>query len=516
MIENGMTNKLGHRRGIVAAASSIFFACLLAAAPGCDSERGPEPLDEDMAGEKSRPADDVAITSFCGGCHVFPPPSSFPRDRWRHEVEQGFEIYNVSGRDDLRRTDVEATVEWFESFAPARYEFSLPEGDDDTLFEPMPLRIRSEVPVQKIAHVRHLDGERFLLSGVQSGSVFQATFGKNDVRLSSLANVADPVHTEPTDLDGDGEMDFVVADIGTLNPKEQWFGTLWWVRPSKSSESGWERTAIMTGLSRVCDARAIDYDQDGDQDLIVAEFGYRFEGAIYLVTNEGVKDGVRRWTPRIIDNRNGAIHVPVIDFNDDGRPDFMTLVSQEHEAIDLHLNLGEGKFQRQTIYTAGDPAYASSGIQPVDIDGDGDLDVLYTNGDTFDDHVAKPFHGVQWLENTGEFPFKHHPITAMPGAYRAVAGDIDLDGDIDIAAVATAENEQPTFDGIIWLEQTESKVFTRHRILGGECHWASCELADIDGDEDLDLVVGRLLNQGGQKDAVVVYRNQTERKAPSR
>ena len=265
----------------------------------------------------------------------------------------------------------------------------------------------------------------------------------------------------------------------------------------------------MTGLSRVCDARPIDYDQDGDQDLVVAEFGYRFEGAVYLLTNEGLKDGVPSWKQQIVDNRNGAIHVPVVDFNQDGLPDFLTLISQEHETIELHLNLGEGKFERNVLYTAGDPAYASSGIEPIDMDGDGDLDVLYSNGDTFDDHVAKPFHGVQWLENEGVFPFTHHHVTAMPGAYRAVAGDIDLDGDIDIAAVATAENEQPTFDGIIWLEQTESGEFIRHRILGGQCHWASCTLADVDGDQDLDLIAGRLLNDG-KAAPVVVYRNKTQ------
>ncbi|MEO1524707.1 MAG: VCBS repeat-containing protein [Planctomycetota bacterium] len=475
---------------------------------GCDNDDIPVPsFEEEIRNEVSRPADDVAITTFCGGCHVFPPPSSFPRERWRHEVEQGFEIYNVSGRSDLKRTDVEATVAWFESYAPDRYEFPSAEGDDDTLFEEVSLRIRADAPVQKIAHVRHLDGNELLLSGVQSGNLFRASLSSNSLRLKTITSVADPVHAEPTDLDGDGKTDYVVADIGTLNPKDQWYGTLWWVHPSESG-SGWQHSPIMTGLSRVCDARPIDYDQDGDQDLIVAEFGYRFEGAVYLVTNEGLENGVPKWTPRVVDERNGAIHVPVIDFNQDDRPDFLTLVSQEHEAIELHLNLGDGKFQRHVVYTAGDPAYASSGIQPVDMDGDGDLDVLYTNGDTFDDHVAKPFHGVQWLENEGTFPFTHHHVTAMPGAYRAVAGDIDLDGDMDIAAVSTAENEQPSFDGIIWLEQTDDGTFARHRILAGQCQWASCVLADVDGDDDLDLVTGRLLNDG-QSNAVAIYRNKT-------
>jgi len=32
-------------------------------------------------------------------------------------------------------------------------------------------------------------------------------------------------------------------------------------------------------------------------------------------------------------------------------------------------------------------------------------------------------HGVQWLENRGDFPFQHHLLTSMYGVMRAVAAD---------------------------------------------------------------------------------------------
>ena len=200
--------------------------------------------------------------------------------------------------------------------------------------------------------------------------------------------------------------------------------------------NGWETVPLKTGYFRICDARPIDYDQDGDQDLVVAEFGFILEGSVHLLTNVGSENGIPRFESKVVDERNGSIHVPVVDLNEDGLSDFLTLISQEHETIEVHLNLGGGQFERKVIYAAGDPAYASSGIEVVDLDSDGDLDVLYTNGDTFDDHLAKPFHSVQWLENEGSFPFTHHHLTSMPGVYRAVSGDIDLDGDMDIAAVA--------------------------------------------------------------------------------
>ena len=97
----------------------------------------------------------------------------------------------------------------------------------------------------------------------------------------------------------------------------------------------------------------------------------------------------------------------------------------------------KGGFTKQTVYQAPHPAYGSSGIQLVDLDGDGDLDVLYTNGDTLDPpFVLKPYHGVQWLENRGTFPFVHHPITAQYGVMRAVAADLVGDEKRDILSVA--------------------------------------------------------------------------------
>ena len=104
----------------------------------------------------------------------------------------------------------------------------------------------------------------------------------------------------------------------------------------------------------------------------------------------------------MIDPRTGAIHIIPVDLNKDGHMDFVVLLAQDHDRDRLHQSRhgrfhvrSEGHLRRSASN------WGSSGIQLVDLDKDGDLDVILTHGDTFDDGIVKPYHGIQWLENKG-------------------------------------------------------------------------------------------------------------------
>ena len=119
------------------------------------------------------------------------------------------------------------------------------------------------------------------------------------------------------------------------------------------------------------------------------------------------------------------------------------------------------------------------------------------NGDAFDDEYVKPCHGIQWLENQGDLRFALRRLTDLPGAYCAPAGDIDLDGDLDVIAVAWVPRRvwplsvvQEQLASIVCLEQTSTGQFVRHTLETGFPYHAAVELADFDSDGDLDLAVG--------------------------
>ncbi len=500
----------------------ICHGLLLAALALAGCRPGPDAAvpPQTMAPEAKETVVDVAalrprVDAFCGNCHDPPPAESFPKDAWRFEVERGFDFYTESFRDDLDPPPLEDVVAYYESLAPDDLHV-VPPAAQTTISNPLKFhRLSSGIPgleAPAVSFIKSIQlspesdpqllfcdmrsGEVRTLSPVgvaaQRGPDFQSG---TDTTSTLLATCAFPAHLAPCDLDGDGHQELVVAELGSTNSGDHTRGAVIWLRPVTM---GWQPRLLASGLGRVADVRPADFDGDGDTDLLVAEFGHFRTGRILLLENTGLVDGVPDFRLRVIDERHGTIHVPVADLNGDGHLDFVALISQEHEVVEAFINDGHADFHRKTIFRGGDPAYGSSGIQLVDVDSDGDLDVLYSNGDTFGSQYLKAYHGIHWLENRGQYPFEDRLLTNMVGVQKALAGDLDGDGDHDIVAVALLPRnllispELQQHDSVIVLEQTTPGEFHRQTIERGNFYHAGLELADLDRDGDLDIVIGNM------------------------
>ncbi len=513
--------------------AAALLLCVLAALLAWYVWFGGATRDDDrswLSGDSPVPAMDPAVESqivaFCSDCHTLPSPEHLPRDRWHAAVQRGYEFYARSARNDLHPPPMHQVVTYFRSRAPQDVSFPQPAEASTrlrTTFEVQELTWSQEASIRpEIAHLRWAslapDAPPVLLfCDVRFGRVACVDLRDPQPSPRVLARLNHPCHVEPCDLDGDGVLDLVVADLGSSRPCDHDRGRVIWLRGRKES-GGYEETVLASGLGRVADVRPADFDRDGRLDLVVAEFGHYQTGGIFLCRNVAERGESPRFKRTRIDDRPGTINVPVHDFNGDGLPDFAALVAQEWEHVEAFVNRGQGLFQLQNLWAGPDLMFGSSGIELVDLDRDGDQDILYTNGDAWDNWYASPSHGVQWLENLGDLRFAYHRLTDMPGAYRALAGDLDGDGDLDIIVAAwlppplkPRSLQAAPLASIVCLEQTEPGVFVRHTLETESAHYATLELADFDGDGDPDFAVGlgpQVSNTPEKTHWLAVWRNQ--------
>lgn len=445
------------------------------------------------------------IQAFCGDCHAMPRPTSSPENEWAMEIIQGFDLYRTSGRTDLSVPDQDDVEKFFMLQAPN--DSGMPVAATLNYPPAAATHTKTEVLRQReraagVTNVNWIDlgfesvpGKSIVYCDIGTGTVNAYWPSHPEIEIKRLATLLQPVHTEACDLDQDGRQDLLVADIGEFNASDSDLGRVVWLQRESDGES-FETHVLIDGLSRTADARAGDLDGDGDIDVLVATFGWRNSGRTFMMVNQGIDDdGVPQFETREVDSRHGPVHVPLVDFDNDGDLDFVTLISQEHERIELFTNDGTGHFENQVIWAAPDPAYGSSGIELVDMDGDDDLDVLYTNGDSFD-RGPKPFHSVQWLENDGTLPMQRHEICLMPGVLNATAGDFDSDGDVDVVAVALLDSQTSKdwvskgSSPIVMLTRQSDGSFSPSQLEGRMHDHLSVVKGDFNGDEKLDFAIG--------------------------
>lgn len=508
---------------------ALAALALAGAVAGCGKAPEAPPTAPAPTAPAPLPADTEAqVHNFCGGsCHAYPPPDSFPRSHWRMEVERGFRFFDQSGLP-LTPPKLAHVIRYYEERAPEELPPSHPVYAKsplgvkfDTLTYPAPAGGRpmiSHVSAVKLPPNGSADPAvlakepvTLLACDMANGKVLALRPADPKPAWKVIATVPNPAHAEVLDLDGDHVLDIVVADLGSFPPTDRRCGSVVWLRGKP--DGSYQSVTLLKDVGRVADVRAADFYGAGKLDLVVGVFGLHAVGETLLLQNKTTDWSKPAFEPHVLDSRTGPIHVPVTDLNGDGRPDFVALIAQEHEMVVAFVNEGGGKFAKKTLYAAPHPGWGSSGIQLVDMNGDGKADVLYSNGDILDEpYLWKAYHGVQWLENKGDLRFEHRRVADMYGVHNAVAARVTGGPLPDILAVSFlpgdkfADRQARKADAVVLFEQVAPGKFERHALATGSCDAVVCAAADLYGTGRTDLVVGNFSSQT-TSDPVTIWKN---------
>ncbi len=268
-----------------------------------------------------------------------------------------------------------------------------------------------------------------------------------------------PVSVFSADLDGDWDLDLVVANSGGNN-----------VSILKNNGDGTFQTKVDYGsgggpFSVFC------ADLDGDIDLDLAVANYDSNNVSILENNS---DGTFQTK---VDYGAGDYPCDIFcsDLDGDGDLD-LAVANGLSQFISILLNNGDGIFQNAVNYVVGgNPWSVSCG----DLDGDGDLDLVAANDPA----------SVSILMNNGDGTFQTNVDYATgidAGSFSSFCADLDGDGDLDIAV---GTNYSYGSSAVYILKNQGDGTFLVDYPYGIGYMSSSIFCADLDGDSDLDIAV---------------------------
>ncbi len=275
------------------------------------------------------------------------------------------------------------------------------------------------------------------------------------------------------DINGDDYPDVIASTY----PRYSYYGynQLAYYKNPKSTSGSWSKTVIDSSAQRIFCVEIADMDNDNDNDVIAASYdGNRIK--YYNQTSSG-------WSENNIKTLSNARYVQVIDFNDDGYND--TVYAGGSGIYDFGVLEQNGKTSSWTSTTITDQVIVPQAFSAFDMDGDDDHDFMLAGASSSQlvQIITKDVSEKEF-ENTWIYEGGIKDIRDMDYM------DMDGDGDLDMVFISYEtgyvgwwENDGSPLDGAGPLHQ-----------LGVLGNGIKLMLADVDGDEDKDIVA---INSGG-------------------
>ncbi|MFM7104026.1 MAG: FG-GAP repeat domain-containing protein, partial [Flavobacteriales bacterium] len=295
---------------------------------------------------------------------------------------------------------------------------------------------------------------------------------------SGLDDALKPRSAIAVDLNNDGNLDFVVnAELRI----EVWINNGSSSSPSYSFGNATQQpnqTVLNFPGFNSEGIASIDYDNDGDQDLVIDNNQF---GVDILANNgSGSFTQVSNATTGLPTGGITGDYLTTGDVNNDG---FVDILLRRQQEADLYFNDGDGTFTADSYNQVA--ANLNKGAVTIsDFDTDGDLDLFWTDAGT----------NQIWTNTGGTISASNQPGTSSGVNLTSATidsethGDIDLDGDLDIY-LANVSGAGFLFRANGNLSYTQpSSPLNLGIDPNGNANAAA--FVDFDNDGDLDLYLG--------------------------
>jgi len=472
---------------------TFFAACN----GGKTQKEGEEAGGKGTKGEVTAMVGEDLAKSYCASCHKYVPPSALDKQTWQSGIIPAMGprmgIYSHRGvdyRSDKGLPNTEgiypdkpmvteaqwqAIIEFYIQNAPVK---PLPQKRDVAYSLDLKGFSTKKIPSNNVSPIISLikvdNGGGFYIYDANSRGLARMN---GEGKTEFFTNIPNPVSSLLPYKKG-----YLIANIGSLMPSDVWKGQINYASVEGGNVS--LRKSIRTEVERPVKLVLADLNGDKEDDIVVCGYGNN-KGDYYWLDGKTFEKYPIKQIP-------GAITTQAVDYDKDGDMDLFTLFAQGTEQIVYFENDGKGTFKEKTIKEFI-PVQGSTSIEIVDINKDGNLDILYTSGDNADHSVIfKNYHGVYIYLGDGKGNFEQSYFYPMNGAFKAMTSDFDGDGDLDIAAISFFANyvAQP-YEGFLYFEQTgnmEFKVSTNPDTYEGR--WLTMDVGDVDMDGDDDIVLG--------------------------